>query len=390
MNEKINLQSLVNFLVIKHGLKKKEAELFVKEFFALIEQGLEQDSYVKIKGLGTFKLIGVENRESINVNTGERFEIQGYTKISFTPDASLRDAINKPFAHFETVLLSDDTILEEELIQEELTQEESIQEELAQEESTQNETIQNEIEDTQSEEVIHESNMAERLSVEEIIARELANTDMRVRRKEPEEPHVPKTVKSVTLPEQTASKKEVPKDRGSNKSKRKPSVGYAITMIVIVILLCAGGVLYIYYPDMFSFVGDKMEYRENKETAPAEEPVLQGDTVLTVINKGLVPDTAIVPLEEVKKATSDKGKVTPAPVEKKETLQANLKYKITGTLAMHVMTLGETIRSISLHYYGTKEYWNYIVQYNNDVIKDPNNVPVGVTLKIPELKEADK
>ena len=113
MNEKLNIQNLIELLAEKHGMDKKDAESFVKEFFQLVEESLETDKYVKIKGLGTFKLINVENRESVNINTGERFEIQGHTKVSFTPEPTLKDLINKPFSHFETVVLNDETVLED-------------------------------------------------------------------------------------------------------------------------------------------------------------------------------------------------------------------------------------------------------------------------------------
>ena len=113
MNEKVNIQNLIELLVEKHCITPKEAEEFVKTFFAVIEEGLEQDKYVKIKGLGTFKLIGVESRGSIDVNTGERIEIQGHTKVSFTPDSALKELINRPFGHFETVILNENTVLED-------------------------------------------------------------------------------------------------------------------------------------------------------------------------------------------------------------------------------------------------------------------------------------
>ena len=75
--------------------------------FSLDRTSLENEKTVKIKGLGTFKLVDVDSRESVNVNTGERFQIKGHTKVSFTPDTNLRDTINKPFAHFETVVLNE-------------------------------------------------------------------------------------------------------------------------------------------------------------------------------------------------------------------------------------------------------------------------------------------
>lgn len=111
MNERINTQDLVDLFAVRHSVSKKEAELFIREFFLLIEQGLDSDRSVKIKGLGTFKLIAIDSRESINVNTGERFLIEGHTKVSFTPDNGLRDVINRPFSHFETVVLHENTVL---------------------------------------------------------------------------------------------------------------------------------------------------------------------------------------------------------------------------------------------------------------------------------------
>ena len=113
MNEKINIQDLSSMLVSQNALTKEEADNFIREFFALIVSALDRDKYVKIKGLGVFKLIEVDARESMNINTKERFEIPGYTKVSFTPDASLRDTINKPFSHFETVILNENTVFED-------------------------------------------------------------------------------------------------------------------------------------------------------------------------------------------------------------------------------------------------------------------------------------
>ena len=113
MNERLTIQDLIDLLAAKHSMTKKDAEAFVKEFFLLIEQALENEKTVKIKGLGTFKLVDVDSRESVNVNTGERFQIKGHTKVSFTPDTNLRDTINKPFAHFETVVLNEGTVLED-------------------------------------------------------------------------------------------------------------------------------------------------------------------------------------------------------------------------------------------------------------------------------------
>ena len=80
------------------------------------EEFVEKDKLVKSKGVGTLKLIDIDSRESVNINTGERFLIEGYKKMTFTPDASLRDLINKPFEHFEAVVVNDGVVLEDTII----------------------------------------------------------------------------------------------------------------------------------------------------------------------------------------------------------------------------------------------------------------------------------
>lgn len=150
MNEKLNIQNLIELLAEKHGMDKADAESFVKEFFQLIEESLENDKYVKIRGLGTFKLIDVESRESVNINTGERFEIQGHTKVSFAPEPALKDLINKPFSHFETVVLNDETVLEDTQV-EDNSEEEEKEEVLVESEKS---VVNTEVADVVSEETI--------------------------------------------------------------------------------------------------------------------------------------------------------------------------------------------------------------------------------------------
>lgn len=108
-NDKFTLLDLVDSFAQDNKIPKDKVESFVKNFFQLIGDGLEKDNYVKIKGFGTFKVIDIEPRESVNVNTGERFQIEGHKKITFTPDASIKDVVNQPFSSFETVLLDDNT-----------------------------------------------------------------------------------------------------------------------------------------------------------------------------------------------------------------------------------------------------------------------------------------
>lgn len=104
---KFSLNTLGKLLADKSGLSQVEAELFIRKMFDVCNQGLDADKQVKIKWLGTFKVQGTKDRESINVNTGERFTIEGRDKLTFTPDNILKEIVNKPFAQFETVVVND-------------------------------------------------------------------------------------------------------------------------------------------------------------------------------------------------------------------------------------------------------------------------------------------
>ena len=103
----LTIRDLAEVLVQKHQLDSRSAETFLNVVIETIHEGLKNDRVVKVKGFGTFKLTAVRERESINVNTGERVVISSHDKVSFTPDAVLRDLVNKPFAQFDTVVLAD-------------------------------------------------------------------------------------------------------------------------------------------------------------------------------------------------------------------------------------------------------------------------------------------
>lgn len=104
---KVSISELASKLMEKHGLKRTEAELFIRQFVGVINDGLKNDKSVKVKGLGTFKVQAVSARKSVDVNTGDAIVIEGRDKISFTAEAVMRDLVNAPFAQFETVIVND-------------------------------------------------------------------------------------------------------------------------------------------------------------------------------------------------------------------------------------------------------------------------------------------
>mgnify|MGYP002623804586 CR=1 FL=1 len=107
MESKISIQDLSAILTKKRGLKRRDAEAFVQTMFEVVKDGLVSDRLVKVKGLGTFKVIDVDDRECIDVNTGERVLIEGHEKLTFTADATMKELVNKPFSQFDTVILNE-------------------------------------------------------------------------------------------------------------------------------------------------------------------------------------------------------------------------------------------------------------------------------------------
>lgn len=396
MNDKLNIQDLVNILAEKHAMDKKDADAFVREFFLLIEQTLENDKYVKIKGLGTFKLIEVGSRESVNVNTGERFKIEGHTKISFTPDAALRDLINKPFAHFETVVLNENTVLEDTVIEDSddeneepkviadialtnvtvadevaVASEEILKEEVAAEQS---DVCKVEIVEEHQESLV-ETPKEEKLSTEEIIARELRETADEGR--------------INTDPAQSVVPENMEAEKSKLKKEEKTPVGYLIAIIIVVLLLCGGALAYVYYPEMFSL----MNKEQKTEIETSQDAIIQSipldtvekakvDTVAEVIAK---KQEVVVPVKEQKNTMKDVVATTNSSQGALPVKPDSVNYIIVGTKTLYTIKEGETLTRVSLRFYGTKDLWPYIVKHNRDVIKNPDNVPYGTTLKIPEL-----
>lgn len=416
MNERLTIQDLTDLLAAKHSMTKKDAEAFVKEFFLLIEQALESENTVKIKGLGTFKLIDVDSRESVNVNTGERFQIKGHTKVSFSPDANLRDTINKPFAHFETVVLNENTVLEDTPIEE--TEEEESGEEVIPTDIPESIEPQSQPKEEEKEEMslteiqpIVEPRSIEPQSVvvepktvpvekkeiitaEEIIEQELLRANLKpestIVRSQEGKSEMAKGAEVAQTAIQPTPQKNIP----DSSVKEKSPVPYLITIIILVLLLCGGVVLFIYYPDLFSSSSDKNALDMPPITTQPVKPEVQlSDTIEQDSVKDIKPETPKTSITPTPVVPQKKEAVTPAKTENKVIRQQpstsvyldSASYKITGTKTKYTVKEGETLTRVSLRFYGTKAMWPYIVKHNPDVIKNPNNVPYGTTIKIPEL-----
>ncbi len=367
MNDKITLQDIINLLVQRQNIARKDAEAFVKAMFDLIEEVLESERYVKVKGLGVFKLTEVESRKSVNVNTGERFEIQGHSKISFTPDSVVRDLINKPFSHFETVTLNeglifDDTFEGIEADSNKLDEEVENSETFIAFEEMKN--LSGKVEDEKKE-----------LELNRIIS---SSTEARV--------EVPQEIADEKLEYGKKLKTEETGENGIklNKADTKVRKGWYVILILLCICVLVGYKLYnVNEVEPVSKILDARAIDPEPSLQPIPSKLLKRDTLVFDTIRSMKGDNVSIGKEFVGNKDSVRRKAA-LPME---TLSTQVEYNIVGVLQNHTISGGETLRKISLRYYGSKELFTYIVQYNSDIIKNPDNVPIGTVIKIPKLKQ---
>jgi nucleoid DNA-binding protein len=341
MENKITLSQLARTLAQKMGMPQKKAEAFLKEFFDSIAENVKTDKLVKVKGLGTFKLIDVNDRESVNVHTGERIVIPGHSKLSFTPEASLRDAVNRPFADFQTVVINDETNLED---MERVPQEEP-------EAVVEPEVVEQQAE---PEVALEQESAAEQVTPSAEESEELPSVEPE--KSEPE-PVVEVEEEVVAVPEE---KKEEPVKQETVKEEQKKPRGGAKTfvMIVVALLLC-----------VFSYFVGHYSLLEGLLPKQKQEPVKQ-QVVEAVPDTIKAEPVQVEPVEEVQYAQVPDGK-----------------YKIVGTRKTHVMKPGDYITRIALKEYGDKEMAQYIIVHN--AFSNPDKVPIGQEIKLPELQEIE-
>ena len=428
MKQKLLLSDFAQWLSEKEGITKKEAQTFLRTLFQIVEQGLTDDQFVKIKGLGTFKLVTVNERESVNINTGERFQIGEHNKIAFIPDASMKEIINRPFAHFESVDLSDETDTAElDAVDEAVKQEfPPISEE---ETSTAEESIPTTVEViTESshptslpekqkdvtEEVSEESNLTEEIpteiatiteGLEEKKAEEKAETETLAQAEETETlaqaEAVAITAKETASESQASEENLTPEETPiqvvstsektdamgtdaeisvsqpttltvsgaaveEEEDTRRPWLRRTL-MALFVLLLCTASYFAGYYRLLCP------PCASTAPTAPATK--VQPDSAQAKKPQAAKKDSAAVsaasqtvskPLNEVKDSVKQPQKQEEA---------------VTRT---HTIRVGDNLSRIARKYYGDDHYVDFIIRKNN--LKNADNIHVGKVLVLPPLE----
>lgn len=379
--ERISIQELSAILVTKSGLKKKDAERFSTTIFEVIKDGLKNDRLVKIKGFGTFKVINIESRESINVNTGERVVIEGHEKVTFTPDGTMKELVNKPFSLFETVILNEGVTFDDISLRDlelEATQESDVL--LVQEPDVP--PVQESVAEQES--VIVEPR--ESLTVE--LSKETEIVDK-------EELEEPEKDSEEEIKEEAEEDEEM--------SKKYKNVFWTIATVAVIASFFIG-----------YFVGRMTAPQPVVEAKKADSSVVSSVDMLNTDTMSLKNDTATAVIAEssVKSDSSDKAepsvmeevakkepeeKKEPAAVEapavdskKYEQADARVRtgaYRIVGTSREITVQPGENIYRITACYLGHGMEC-YIEAYNG--LKPGSTLKAGQTLKIPKLEVKKK
>lgn len=391
--DKINLQQLAKLLAAKKNMTQKDAEAFLGQFFDAIIENIATEKIVKIKGFGTFKLIEVLDRESVNVNTGERIVIPGHSKVSFTPDAAVKDLINKPFSDFPTVIINEGTNIED------MERIDRLQQEPA-EEDEHEETEEEAVEETipsEEPDVVPEP-FSEPLSSLETSS--LSDTEDST---EPVPEPAPESETPTDVPQAT-SEPATPVQPEVVVQVRALTFVESCALVLGTLLLCVlsyyAGYNKLLCPD--SGGKEKAMVREESPNSPfvpvdsATQPksatplptdsAMQPEPItLNPADSVIDSPTTDIPEKQAVPADSLKSSKLLTSPEKKPALNPNARYKITGTRRMHRVKPGEYLTLIAVREYGSKNFARYIIEHNR--FKNPDNIPLNSEIMLPELEE---
>ena len=363
---KLTLNNIAKVLVEKNGLEPKEAMMFTTAMFDLIHDRLNEEGIVKVKGLGTFKMIRVEARESINVRTGERVLIDSHAKITFTPDAVMKELVNKPFSQFETVVLNDDVEFTD-MKSEETTDETN--------NSEQSESLVDVVSEGGTPEPAPEP--APEPVVE--VAPEPAPVVAPEPTREVPEPTVPSADEES---EENTSAVQTCYEEDEEESHWHRNIGWAFLVLVLMAASAVGGYLY--------GVGQIPSQTAMADTVSAVKvnPVVTD----TLVNDSLKADSVAVKTEakhEDKAASEEQPqeKTSQNLHDKYAEMDARVRtgaYKITGLDREVKVRAGDNLKRIARRELGSDDMVCYIEVFNK--MNASAELKEGQTIKIPALK----
>ena len=346
MEAKISIQDLTLGLAQRVGVHAAEADTFVRAFFDLIAEKVVEEKVVKVKGLGTFKLLEMSERESVDVNTGERILIPGHSKVSFTPDVSLRDQVNKPFVDFQTVILNEGTSIEEM----ERFEEQPVAESPADvDEEEPNPSVEVSGPDESDG---NTTSPADGIPVS--LCDGAAISDV-----EPQAATVPEP---MPVPDAV---QEAPQVKIIHKGV---SPWFALVYVLLTLLLMSLS-YYVGYHHLLVL-----------DTPITAKPANVSRQAKPVEPAAAVKPKALSPADSLAEARRRAMKVAQQYPQ-----VPGGKYLIVGTRRVHTMKVGDSLLKLALKEYGHKDFAQYIIIYNQ--FQNPDVIHVGQEVKLPDLIE---
>ena len=364
MNEKISFPDLVGLLSSKMNITKKEAETFLKEFFTVSTEIITSGEELRINGLGLFKPIWVEARGSINIQTGEPVEIPGHYKLSFIPDKVLREAVNAPFSSFSVEVLNDHVPIEDmtAVPSQDIDENNDIC-------NTENVELQDSKEIREKEEEDEPIEPAHEYIQEDKSADE-ESSESTVSSQE-----IEKFQEEIIQPESETKVEEKEEDCYEDylrKSASRKSFWWGVLSAFGIIIICLAGGIF--------FMGNDSPY----VVKIGEYTLSLGKQSIDSRPMNNNPESVDLP----------ENKDTLSEMEKDSVLKDSV-ISASPLAAPEVKPVIETIRSgvflttLARKYFGHKAFWVYIYEENKDVIKNPNQVPIGTRLTIPSASKYD-
>lgn len=389
MYEKITLPSLITLLAEKTGKQKKQCEDFLRELFNTLTESLCAGENVKIKGIGTFKVIDVEPRKSVNVNTGEDIEIPGHRKIVFIPSKEMAEDVNSPFAMFETVEISDTMETEQ----------------------TDNEVEENEGEENEEEEIIIESpapiisspeiKVPEETQIEEKAeeseAEVKSDTSDEAENETPDFKPTDFTVVPVDAAEDAEKDQNISTENEPEESIEEPAIledeedyeqpnpkkrsfkfmwGFLAGIICMALIAIIG----------YLFLADKFNELINTKTESVPVDTVATASLVTVEESVTTPDTtsldSITPesADNTQSVTNNSESDTPSQEDVAPTQPSDQKVYDTISKTRYLTTMAKV-------HYGNFNLWPYIYEENKNILGHPDRIRPGTKVVIPPLSK---
>ena len=390
---KLNIYDLCSVLTSKNGLDDKESHRFIKAIFDVIQEGLDEDKIVKVKGLGTFKIIEVDDRESINVNTGERVLIEGHSKLTFTPDSVMKEIVNKPFSQFETVILNEGVDFPEPAV-EEPAAEDIIADEPAEDKEI---IVEPQIDNNVAEQSVEEEPVAEKTVAEEPVAEKNVAEEPVAEKNVAEEPVAEEPVAEDSVVEFTDDNDNVQSGEENSveesvfeTSNNNSILRWILSGVAVLLLILGaayGGYLYGRYElsEEIAYKQMKADLKTAEITTKKAQVAIKKDSVAQEVDATKIGAMSIDNKDE---SANDEAKTETAKTssDKYEDMDIRVRtgaYRIIGEDRTVKAKAGQTVEDIATKLLGPGMSC-YVEVYNG--LEGKATLKEGQTIKIPKLE----